>query len=148
MIEPVFIVDTNVLVAGLLTGNGDSPVAQILDRMLSGRIIYLLSPALVDEYRKVLVRPKLTRLHGLRATEIEHLVVELATNAIWRDPLDAPPAPDPGANHLWALLATYPGSILITGDKLLLERPPERSSVISPTTYVNEFAQSDQSPAW
>lgn len=72
--------------------------------------------------------------------------MELAANDIWRDPLDAPPPPDPGDDHLWVLLATYPGSILITGDKLLLEKPPERSSIISPTTYVNKFAQSDRSP--
>lgn len=137
---PVFIIDTNVLVAGLITGNPDSPVVQIVDRMLNGHIIYTLSPALLNEYRRVLMRPKLTRLHQLDASAIEDLLEELTCNAIWRDPPAASPAPDPGDNHLWALLAAYPGSSLITGDKLLLEQPPAGSSVILPDSYIHSFA--------
>ena len=36
------IVDTNVVVAGLLTSQIDSPTAQLLDAMLDGRLIFLL----------------------------------------------------------------------------------------------------------
>jgi hypothetical protein len=43
----------------------DSPVASVLDAMLSGSLHYLMSPALLAEYRSVLLRPKVTRLHGL-----------------------------------------------------------------------------------
>ncbi|MEJ2387168.1 MAG: putative toxin-antitoxin system toxin component, PIN family [Chromatiaceae bacterium] len=73
MTPQVVVVDTNVLTAGLITKDAPSPVAQILDHMLSGSIIYLLSPALLDEYRAVLLRPKLNRLHGLTEREIDSL---------------------------------------------------------------------------
>lgn len=63
MTPPVFVVDTNVVVAGLITGLSNSPVASVLDAMLSGSLLYLLSPELLEEYRSVLLRPKLAKLH-------------------------------------------------------------------------------------
>jgi hypothetical protein len=50
--------------------------------------------------------------------------------------------PDRADDHLWALLSAYPGSILVTGDRLLLEHPAKRSSAISPRTWLNDFASS------
>ena len=44
-----------------------------------------------------------------------------------------------GDDHLWAMLSAYSGSILVTGDRLLLENPPKRSSVISPSTRLRDF---------
>ena len=140
MTPRVFVVDTSVLASGLITGDRKSPVAGIVDAMLSGTLIYLLSPALLDEYRAVLLRPKLNRLHGLKEEEVDVLLAELVSNAIWREPGPAGEAPDPGDNHLWALLGSHPGSVLITGDRLLLEHPPERASVISPRTYAERFS--------
>lgn len=139
MSPPVFVVDTNVVVAGLITGSSHSPVSLVLDAMMSGTLVFLLSPALLDEYRSVLLRPKLAKLHGLTETQIDQLLVELTANAIWRDPTLATPAPDRGDDHLWALLSAYAGSILVTGDRLLLENPPTRSSVISPSTWLSDF---------
>jgi len=143
MTPPVFVVDTNVVAAGLITRSSHSPVARVLDAMLSGTLIYLLSPTLLHEYRAVLLRPKLTTLHGLSEQEVDLLLVELTSNAIWREPESAASAPDPGDNHLWALLDAYPGSILITGDRLLLDHPPERSSAIAPRTYVDHWLSAD-----
>jgi uncharacterized protein len=128
----VLLVDTNVVVAGLITSQADSPTAQILDAMLAGRLLYLLSPALLTEYRAVLLRPKLAGLHGLTPDEVDHLLAELVANAVWREPAAGDPAPDRGDDHLWALLAAHPGSTLVTGDTLLLENPPAGVSAISP----------------
>ena len=142
MSPTVFVVDTNIVVAGLITGSSHSPVASVLNGMLSGTIVFLLSPALLDEYRSVLSRPKLVKLHGLTEAQIDQLLVELTANAIWREPKPGSPAPDRGDNHLWALLSAYSGSILVTGDRLLLENPPKQSSVVSPSTWLNDFAGS------
>ena len=136
---PVFVVGTNVVVAGLVTGSSRSPVAFVLDAMLSGTLVFLLSPALLDEYRSVLSRPKLVKLHGLSEAHIDQLLVELTANAIWREPKLVSPAPDRGDDHLWALLSAYSGSILVTGDRLLLENPPKRSPVISPSAWLSNF---------
>lgn len=97
------------------------------------------------EYRSVLLRAKLTKLHGLAEAEVDRLLVELTTNAVWREPKPASPAPDRGDDHLWEQLGAYAGSILITGDRLLQEHPPTRSSVISPNTCVNRFLAADDS---
>lgn len=139
MIPKVFVVDTNVVVAGLITGTSDSPVAAILDAMLSGRLPYLLSPDLLDEYRSVLLRPKIAKRHGLAEAEVDRLLAELTANAMWREPEPASPAPDPGDDHLWALLGAYAGSALITGDRALLDHPPSGCSVMSAGSCVSRF---------
>lgn len=138
----IFVVDTNILVAGLISGRPDSPTTQIVDAMLDGRLIFLLSPELLQEYRLVLLRPKLLGLHGLNEEQIDHLLTEITANAIWREtPVAATEqAPDPGDEHLWKLLATEPAAALITGDRLLLEQPPSHSSVLSPASYIEFFS--------
>lgn len=137
----LFIIDTNVLVAGLITSDAASPTAVILDAMLSGSLPYLLSPALLEEYRAVLLRPKLRRTHGLTETQIDTLLTEIVANAIWREPPNdaVHTAPDPGDDHLWALLANESPCILVSGDRLLLENPRPSSSVVSPSECAHFF---------
>jgi predicted nucleic acid-binding protein len=127
------------VVAGLITAPGESPVTAVLDAMLSGRLIYLLSPALLQEYRTVLLRPRIAKLHGLGEPQIDELLVELAANSIWREPDRPARAPDRGGDHLWALMATQNRSILITGDRLLQSKPPREHAVISPASWVETF---------
>jgi uncharacterized protein len=138
----VFVIDTNVVVAGLITGSSNSPAVAILDAMLSGALLYLMSPVLLQEYRAVLLRPKIASHHGLTQDEVDHVLVELTANAVWREPMAAHPAPDRGDDHLWALLNAHAGSMLVTGDRLLLENPREGHSVISPRTWLENFAGS------
>lgn len=137
----IFVVDTNVLVAGLISARPESPTARIVDAMLDGRLIYLLSPQLLQEYRQVLLRPKLLCLHGLDEEQIDQLLTELAANAIWRETPNETTehAPDPGDEHLWQLLATEPAAALITGDRLLSEHPPTHHAVLSPASCVGFF---------
>jgi putative PIN family toxin of toxin-antitoxin system len=136
---PTVIIDTNVVVAGLISKNPVATVCQILDAMLSGRLPYLLSPDLLDEYQQVLSRPKIKRLHGLNEQEVDCILEELAANAVWRNPSVSDDAPDPGDNHLWSLLKSQQGSILVTGDKMLSANPPSKASVISPKHFLEIF---------
>ncbi len=140
----VFVVDTNVVVAGLINGSRDSPASAILNAVLSGGLVYLLSPALLAEHRAVLLRPKPAGLHGLTEAEVDQVLVELTANAVWREPAAGNPAPDRSDDHLWALRDAYPGSMLVTGDRLLLDEPPTGSSVISPRTWLENFAGRDR----
>jgi predicted nucleic acid-binding protein len=134
----VFIVDASVLVAGLISSQPASPVIRVVDAMLQGRLLYLLSPGLLSEYRAVLLRPKLIRRHGLDEEQIDRLLTELTANAVWRDPLSDKglPAHDPGDDYLWALLATEPGACLVKGDRLLVENPRPGSRVIRASEWV------------
>ena len=140
----VCLIDTNVVVAGLISGEPSSPPVLILDAMLDGKLPYLMSAELLQEYASVLRRPRISQLHALTDAEVNGLLTELVANAIWREPLATSDAPDPGDNPLWALLASQPGSQLVTGDKRLIENPPNNASVISPRRFVDLFMGIDQ----
>ena len=130
------VIDTCVLVAGLISGGRDTPVTRLVDAMLDGRAPYLLSPDLLAEYRRVLLRARLVELHGLTTDDVDNLLLDLTANAIWREPAPASRAPDSGDDHLWALLDTQPHAVLVTGDRLLLERPFAPNRVITPRQCV------------
>ncbi len=131
------VIDTNIIVAGLITADIDSPTARILNSMLKGEVPYLLSEELLSEYVAVLYRPKLAKLHQLTNTGIDTLLADIVVNAAWREPATLEVAPDQGDNHLWRLLGSEHGSILVTGDQLLQSNPPVGHSVISPRKYVD-----------
>ena len=136
MSRQAVIADTNVVVAGLLTGNDTSPVARILDGMLAAAFPFVVSEALLAEYRTVLVRPNLRKLDGLTVAEVDAFLTDLAQQAIVLTPVKAPTAPDPGAQLLWELLAARADLLLITGDKLLLRDAGMQGRVISPQAFV------------
>lgn len=139
MASAVCVVDTNVVVSGLISGDKNSPAVFVLDAMLDGRLVYLLSQELLNGYSTVLRRDRLMRLHGLSNQDIDRLLTHLVANAMWREPAAASKAPDPADQHLWALLAAFPQALLITGDQLLLKDPPAPGSVISPRRFTNLF---------
>jgi putative PIN family toxin of toxin-antitoxin system len=132
----VFIIDTNVLIAGLICSDKNSPTVKILDTMLSADFMYVLSPALLQEYRSVMMRSKIQQLHKLAEKEVDQLLSEITANAIWREPQKKHQAPDSGDNHLWDLLLQANNTVLITGDKLLLSNPPDNASVISARAFM------------
>ena len=136
MSRQAVIVDTNVVVAGLLTAHEASPVARILDGMLAAAFPFVVSEALLAEYRTVLVRPNLCKLHGLAVAEVDAILTDIAHHAIVLTAVQAPPAPDPGEQLLWELLAARADLLLITGDKLLLRDAGMQGRVFSPHAFV------------
>ena len=136
MSRPAVIVDTNVVVAGLLTGDALSPVARILDGMLAAAFPFVLSEALLAEYRAVLVRPALRKLHGLSVTDVETLLTDIAQHAIVLAPGVGSPAPDPGDQLLWDLLAARADLLLVTGDRALQVDAAMGARVLSPRAFV------------
>ena len=137
MSRQAVIVDTNVVVAGLLTANAASPVARILDGMLAAAFPFVVSEALLAEYRAVLVRPALRKLHGLKVTEVETLLIDIAQHAIVvLPPGGGPPAPDPGDQLLWDLLAARADLLLVTGDKALQRDAAMQARVLSPQAFI------------
>ena len=142
MSRQAVVVDTNVVVAGLLTGNAASPVARILDGMLAATFPFVVSEALLAEYRTVLVRPALRKLHGLTVAEVEALLTDIAQDAIVPVPRAVPvapaaqPAPDPGDQGLRDLLAARADLLLATGDKALLADRGMQPRVVTPLSFV------------
>ena len=135
----LWIIDTNVIVAGLISRDPNSPTALILNEMLIGTMVFVLSPALLAEYRAVLLRPAITKRHGLSEPEIDQILIELTANAKWSEPIEdnKHQAPDDGDTHLWGLLSSHPEAILVTGDRLLVENPRPGSHIMVPSDYKN-----------
>jgi len=140
MTARVAVVDTNVVVSGLLTSGIDTPTSRILDSMLSGVLRFALSIELLAEYRSVLLRTKIRSRHGLDEAQIDTILTAVAENAVICEPADPPSyPPDHGDLHLWVLLAARPGAILVTGDQALVDNPPDWASVVTPRTFLSEF---------
>jgi putative PIN family toxin of toxin-antitoxin system len=137
-----YVIDTNVMVAGLLTGHADSPVARILDGMLTAAFPFVVSEALLAEYHAVLVRPKLCKLHRLSVAEIDIILTDMAHHAIVLPPSSSANnsvAPDSGDQFLWDLLASRPDLVLVTGDKLLFQDEAMQGRVILPQSFVAQW---------
>ena len=52
------VIDTNILVAALLSKKTDTAVVRVFDKIIDGEIIPLYSEAVLKEYREVLLRRK------------------------------------------------------------------------------------------
>ena len=150
-----FVVDTNVVVSGVLAGAEESPNRRILDAMVDGRMRFLLSEVLLAEYREVLLRPAIAQRHGLIDADVDALLEELVLNAALRETptaeVDAlvvemgpsgvgadPPAP--GDEHIVALLSIVPGAILVTGDRRLREAVTPWRQVLTPAELAAALA--------
>ena len=137
MKPPLVVVDTNVVASGLLSSQPQSPPCLVLDGMLGGRFPFLLSLELLSEYRRVPLRPRIRERHGLNEDEIDAILTQIVANGILREARPVPNrAPDEGDDHLWALLALQPGTVLVTGDQALIDNPPDSVAVFSPRGFV------------
>lgn len=138
----IAIVDTNVLVAGLLTRDVTAPTAVILDGMIRARFEFAVSEALATEYRSVLLYPRIAERHRLTERELDGLLVDLLDNALVREGNDKTyNVPDPEDLFLFQLLATLPEGVLVTGDKALLERGPQWAKTVSPKAFLNRIVE-------
>ena len=105
--------------------------------MLTGAFPFLLSIELLTEYRNVLRRPKIRDRHRLDDDGIDALLTDITLNGIVREPSPTEvERSDPNDAHVWSLLATQIDAILVTGDDLLLSRPPSWASVVKPKRFL------------
>lgn len=125
----LYVVDTNVVVSGVLSFGRPSPPALVLAGMIDGRVPFVLSADLLAEYRGVLARPTLAERHVWVSADIDGLLAELTIAAYLRQPPDddAPDTDDPppvtprGDEHVIRLLAHEPRAALVSGDLPLLD---------------------------
>ena len=130
------VIDTNVVVSGILTGRPESPTARILDGMLTGGFRFLISVALLAEYREVLRRQKITRRHRLSAAEVDVILTDIAAAGVVVQVENVPISRHPGDAHLLRILAREPAAVLVTGDKELFHDRVEGHRVLSPRQFV------------
>jgi putative PIN family toxin of toxin-antitoxin system len=64
------VIDTNVIVASLLTKHHDSATARVMDAVFSGKVVPLLNDEIIAEYRNVLHRKRL----GLNTEKCDFII--------------------------------------------------------------------------
>ena len=104
--------------------------------MLDAAFPFAISAPLLAEYREVLGRPALLKLHALDGAAIDALVAGIERHAIVVEPKPCAPAPDPGDQMLWELLAARSDLVLVTSDKLLLRDRAMCGRVITPEAFL------------
>lgn len=134
MSVPPVVVDTNVVVSAFLTRDASAPPLKIVRAMLAAEFRFLLSEELLAEYRRVLLRPAIQKRHGLRPREVDAILEQVTLNCVWREVAGAAHAASD--QHLWALLETEPGALLVTGDQALIDHPPGSANVVSPRSFL------------
>ena len=129
------VLDTNVLISGILFGGNPR---QILELVIQGRINAYISPAILTEFREVLIRPKFGLTHEecfSIAKEIEDIfcfVFPQITVDLIKD--------DPDDNIILECALAADVKYIITGDPHLLNLEWfEKIKIISPATFVTEF---------
>jgi putative PIN family toxin of toxin-antitoxin system len=140
MRPPSAVIDTNVVVSGLLTALSESPTARILDGMLAGQFRFLLSVDLLAEYRAVLLRSRIRSRHGLSGLQVDTLLTEIAASGVVLEV--GSPATERerrGDRHLWRLLAQEPSAVLVTGDKRLFSKATKKSRVLTPRDFADRL---------
>jgi putative PIN family toxin of toxin-antitoxin system len=138
----VIVLDTNVLVSGLLRHQG--PPGRIVRMVAAGAIRLAHDRRILDEYREVLARPRL----GIRAGEARAIL-----EVIERDGFQAAPAPlvirlpDPDDLVFIEVAASVQAQALVTGN--LSHFPPDACrrhgvTVLSPAAYLDRIADEER----
>ena len=141
MSQPILIVlDTNVLVSGLLKRS--SLPGQILDLILSGAIQIIVDERILEEYRLVLVRPRL----NIPSLEIQHILLFLSATSlrVSAHPLDLKHKDFPDPKDLPFAEVAVAGTVqaLVTGNsKHFLYLNNLGVEVLSPAEFMEHNAK-------
>ena len=130
------VVDTNVLVAGILSASG--PPGWIVEALLSGEIEPVLDAGIRAEYEDVLKRPELS-LDSERVAAVLDVIDAFGLEAIvppWPERL-----PDPDDAPFLAV-AAWVGCPLVTGNMRHFPAKARRGvAVLTPRQLVDDFAR-------
>jgi uncharacterized protein len=129
------VLDTNVLVAGLLSPFG--PCAQIVRMVSSGALTLCLDARILSEYDDVLGRPKFRFRPDQIAALLDH--VEHSGVIVAPSPL-SDPLPDPSDQPFLEVAVGAQAACLVTGNRVHF--PSKRCpgmKVLSPTEFLTFF---------
>lgn len=129
------VLDANVLVSAVISTAG--PPREIVDAWVDERFELIASPALLDELRDVLARPRFRRWVS---TEVATEYIDgLAEDAALVDDPPAQPglSPDPDDDYLIALARAAGADYLVSGDRHLLDLPDPVPPVLTPREFLD-----------
>lgn len=128
------VLDTNVLVAGLL--NPDGNPGRIVDLFLAGDVMLLVDDRILAEYRSVLARPKFP----FEAKDISNLLdaIESEGARITARPLDVQ-LPDPGDVPFLEVAVAGDAESLVTGNARHFKKGTHRILIETPTEFIQRW---------
>jgi putative PIN family toxin of toxin-antitoxin system len=129
------VVDPGVLVAALISPRSAAP-GHIVRAWAEGEFELVISPALLGELRRVLLRPKFRRYVSEDAADAYVAALESSGVMVPDPPVQAGITPDPGDDYLVALLRATAADVLVSGDRHLAGLP----RVESPAAFVRRLA--------
>jgi putative PIN family toxin of toxin-antitoxin system len=132
--------DVGVAISGLLSSAG-APAA-LLDLWRGGRFDLIVSPLWMEQFDRVVARPKIARYIG--AHDARELRAAILRQAIVVDDPVAQPGltPDPGDDYLVALARAARADVLVSGDRHLLELSDPVPPVVTPRAFVDGVPES------
>lgn len=127
------VLDPGVLIAALLSPDG-APASLIL-ACREGRFELIVSPKVLAELERVLLRPKFRRyVSAEEAREYGALLGRLAT-ALADPTAETKVTPDPGDDYL-VLLAQTADAVLVSGDAHLVELKTRPPHILTPRAFL------------
>lgn len=104
------VLDTNVLVAGLLNAHGEP--GRIVDLVLAGTLEVAFDDRILGEYREVLTRPRFE----FDRDDVEHVLADLVAGgvALTAPPLEAVHLPDPDDAPFLEVARAADAQVLVT----------------------------------
>lgn len=128
------VLDTNVLVSGLLSETG--PPGQIVSLIFHGEIEPVISAAILSEYREVLARAKF----GFLPNEQAMLLEAIESFGLIAEPLPWPVELPDADDEPYLAVAEVADAPLVTGNLRHFPKRLRRTvSVLSPKEFINQL---------
>lgn len=133
------VLDPNVLVSAAISPVG--PPREVVTAWIDGDFELIVSPAMLDELRDVLSRPRFRR--WISTATASEFVDGLAEDAVLVDDPPAMPgvSPDPDDDYLIALARGGGADYLVSGDRHLLDLPNPEPPVLTPREFLDLLGQ-------
>ena len=128
------VLDTNVLVSGLLSPNG--PPGRILDLVLAGKVDVVFDDRIIAEHRDVLARPKLR----ISRREAEYVVDRIEDEGVFTPASPLPlQLPDPKDQPFIEVAVAGTADVLVTGNQrhFTADDEPFPVTVLTPADFLN-----------
>lgn len=120
------VIDTNVLVSGLLARNGSSAVVKVFEAVMAGRITPIICDEIISEYSEVLKRSKF----GFPSCLIDSIVNYFEKNGIQSERIGTTDIlPDPKDMVFYEITISNSDTFLVTGN---IKHFPSKPFIVTP----------------
>ena len=121
------VIDTNVLVSAMLTHNLESATTKTIEAIVTGKIMPLYNPEIIEEYEDVLYRKKFD-LDNDDVSQMIRFIIQVGINIERTKSNEV--FPDPSDAVFYEVALSKEGSFVVTGN---LKHFPKSPIVVTPS---------------